>query len=128
MRYVKILFFLVACPLAGCYSIGHHDFTSIMDDLIGSSIGYEKPFKFDNSGRLIRANFLLAGLGLTHITQNDSGDLIYHFNDSEILNTYYRQEWVGKCLIYMVVEPSSLVIKAWGYDEGGNELSCRTWP
>ena len=43
-------------------------------------------------------------------------------------NTRTEREWIGKCLIYYVVDSNTYIIKGWGFDKGGNPLSCRTWP
>lgn len=118
---------LLLFVLNGC-AVGHQDFVSSMDSEVGTKITFLKPFKFENSGELIRADFLIAGDGLTQITKDEKGNLIYHFSDQEILSNFHTKEWIGKCLFYYVVDPESNIIKGWAYDKGGNPLSCRTWP
>lgn len=130
MKYVCLLTTRIAALLilSGCYSVGHQAYLSNRDDEIGTIMTYKKPFKYNNSGRLIRGDFGISGEGLTHITKDNNGNLIYHFSEEEILPSFHTKEWVGKCLIYMVVDSESYIIKDWGFDEGGNPLSCRTWP
>jgi len=121
----------------GCYKVGYQGFVDSKNVLIGNRIHYSVPKEWSISGRLIRGNFLLAGKGFTHITKNKKGDLIYHIDESEILPIFYNQnkskifrtskEWVGKCKIYYLVDPKTYIIKSWGFDKGGNPLSCRTW-
>ena len=113
--------------LVGCITL-HDDFVRIQNKMIGQEMIYREPFLFENAGKLIRADFVLGGQGLTHITKNKDGDLVYHFSGQEILSNYSMKEWVGKCLIYEVVDPETYIIKSWGFDEGGNPLSCRSWP
>jgi hypothetical protein len=121
-----ILHFLSVVSLTGC-SVGHKDFVSLMSQQIGTISYYKKPFKYKNAGKLIRADYLLGDQGLTHITKDKSGNLIYHFDSTEVLPKNSRPERVGKCLYYEVVDPKSYIIKSWGFDKGGNPLSCRTW-
>ncbi len=111
----------------GC-AVGHKDYLQYMDSRIGKVMPFKEPFKFNNAGEYSRGNFVITGQGLTFIEQGIDGDLIYHFSDQEILPHYRNKDWVGKCLIYEVVDPETYIIKAWGFDDGGNPLSCRTWP
>lgn len=123
-RFISIVLLL---SLAGC-SVGYHDYIKVQNKFIGTVKTHKEPYKFPNSGELIRADYLIAGQGLTHITKDSEGNLIYHYSDAEFLPNYHEKEWVGKCLIYEVVDPNTYVVKSWGFDEGGNPLSCRTWP
>jgi hypothetical protein len=113
--------------LTGC-AVGHDDFISIENRNVGTKMVYDSPYKWDNSGELIRADYLVSGKGLTDITKNDKGDIVYHYSVHEILaNERIEPSWVGKCLIYYVVDPDTFLIQEWGFDEGGNPLSCRTF-
>jgi hypothetical protein len=123
----------------GCYSFGHQDWVSYTNEIIGKKIPYKTaPKKWEHSGKLIRGNFLIGGEGLTHITQDKDGNLIYHISSAEILPIFYdiskpsilrtNKEWVGKCKYYYIVDPKTHIVKNWGFDKGGNPLSCRTWP
>ena len=122
-----LLLLLVAGIVAGC-SVGHEDYVNFRNKLVGTQETSTEPYKWPDSGQLIRSDYLLSGQGLTHISKNAQGDLIYHYDVQEVLPNYRRKEWVGKCLIYNVVDPVTRIIKDWGFDEGGNPLSCRTWP
>jgi len=114
--------------LTGCYKVGHKDFLGYRDNEIGTIMHYKKPFKFDNSGEFKRGDYVITGQGLTSITKDNNGDLIYHFSGQEILSHFHTKEWVGKCLTYKIVDPQTYIIKGWGFDEGANPLSCRSWP
>ena len=132
MHVMKTFLILLAAivfliGLGGC-SVGHSDFIGFRNDEVGTIMPYKEPFKWDNTGKLRRGDFAISGQGLTHIIKDDNGDLIYHFSGQEILPHYQKKEWVGKCLYYKVVDHKTHIIKAWGFDEGGNPLSCRTWP
>ena len=123
----KLGLFLAIIALAGC-AVGHKDFISYQDKSIGRAVVETMPYKWPDSGGLIRADFLLSGEGLIHINKDETGNLIYHYSVQEVLPHFQNKEWVGKCLIYEVVDPVTRVIKDWGFDKGGNPLSCRTWP
>lgn len=130
MRNSRLLFISIGLLffISGC-AVGHKDFVSFKDDEIGTVMRHKEPYKFDNSGEFRRSDYVISGQGLTHISQNSNGNKIYHYSMQQILpNTRTKQEWVGKCLIYYEVDPDTYVIKSWGFDEGGNPLSCRTWP
>ncbi|MES9903305.1 MAG: hypothetical protein ABW168_11610 [Sedimenticola sp.] len=114
--------------LSGCYKVGHEDYINYNNDQIGEKMPFKKPFKFENSGKLVRGKIAISGQGLTHIEKDNNGNLIYHFSEQEILPHYHTKEWVGKCLTYTVVDPETYIIKGWGFDGGGNPLSCRSWP
>ena len=127
MRYVLLALTLII--MTGCYRVGHQDFIEFNNDITGKKIHYgSPPDKYHNSGKLIRGNFLIAGQGLTHITKNKNGDLIYHIESSEVLPNFDNKEWIGKCKLYYVVDQKTKIVKAWGFDKGGNPQSCRTWP
>ena len=105
--------------LFGCVA-GHEDYIDFENSMIGTTMTYKEPFKFEHAGELIRGDFVRGGLGLTQITRNKNGDLIYHFSVQEILShaSRGRPEWVGECLIYQIVDPETYIIKSWGFDKG----------
>jgi len=119
--------FLAVFLLAGC-AVGHQAYVNFENSRIGKEMPYKEPFIFDNAGKLVRADFVLGGQGLTHISTDKDDNLIYHFSVQEVLPNFHRKEWVGKCLTYSAVDPKTSIIKVWGFDEGGNPLSCRHWP
>jgi hypothetical protein len=130
MRFVNIFVtnILLLSMLIGC-SVGHKDFVNFRDDVVGEVMKQKAPYRYLNSGEFIRGNYVKSGQGLTEITKDKDGNLIYHIFVQEVLaNTRTEKGWVGKCLIYYVVEPATYVIKSWGFENGGNPLSCRTWP
>lgn len=106
---------------------GHKDFNGFRNEEIGTVIAFKEVFTFERAGELYRADFVIVGQGLTHIDKGADGSLIYHFSSQEILPNAPTKEWIGKCLFYYVVDPETYVIKEWGFDKGGNPLSCRTW-
>ncbi|WP_028768315.1 hypothetical protein [Shewanella fidelis] len=125
-RLVTVSFGLVL--LCSC-AVGHEEYINFKNSRVGKVMPYKEPFAFENAGKLIRADYVKGGQGLTHIRKDENGNLIYHFSDQEILeNTRTEKEWVGKCLTYYIVEANTYIIKSWGFDDGGNPLSCRTWP
>jgi hypothetical protein len=129
MRYfLSIFLLLIIFILSGC-SVGHQDWVKIQNSQIGQEVIVE-PFKFKNAGKFLRSDFVISGEGLTHVTKDIKGDLVLHWFILEVYSSDYRgkQEWVGKCLMYEVVDPKTHKIKSWGFDKGGNPLSCRTWP
>ena len=91
-----------------------------------------------NAGELIRADFLISGDGFTHVTLNENSDIVQHWFVNEVLATLVEnegsifqrgdKEWIGKCMYYYIADPKTNIIKNWGYDKGGNPLSCRVWP
>ncbi len=125
-RTIGVLFVMVFW-MVGCYSFGHKDYVNYWNGEIGKKMPYTKPFKYKNSGSLIRGDFAISGQGLISIDTDENGSLVYHFSVQEILPHYHKKEWVGKCLTYVVVEPETHIVKSWGFDKGGNPLSCRTW-
>lgn len=126
LKFTLMVIFLII-SLSGC-AAGHSDYVDFKNSRVGKVMPYKKPFEFDNAGEFIRADYVLGGQGLTSITKDESGNLIYHFFSQEILPNHTVKEWVGKCLTYYVVEPNTYIIKSWGFDKGGNPLSCRNWP
>ena len=125
MNYILYIF-IATFLLTGC-AAGHQDFVDSQNYWIGKKEIRTESFKWKNSGKLIRADFLLAGQGLTHISNDDKGNLIYHYSIDEILPTFGNKKLIGKCLIFYVVNPDSMIRISWGFDKGGNPLSCRTW-
>jgi hypothetical protein len=130
MRYY-LLTLAMFIFLNGC-SVGHKDWKNDMNNQIGTKIKGPlpvKPYRYKDAGKLQRGDFWIVGEGLTHITKDKDGNLVYHYFDSEILPNFTgKKEWIGKCKIYLVVDPKTHIIKGWGYDKDGNPLSCRTWP
>lgn len=124
--HVLITIIVLLFILNGC-AVGHDDYVDYLDDSIGNTMPYKEPYQPLDAGKLIRSDYLIGGQGLTHITTDENNFLIYHFNHQEVLRSIKDKDWVGKWLIYYVVEPKTYIIKAWGFDEGGNPLSCRTW-
>ncbi|MGI5309242.1 hypothetical protein [Rheinheimera sp. WS51] len=121
---LKVICFI----LCGC-AVGQDDYVRFKNSMIGQVMPYKEPFSFENAGKLIRSDYVKGGQGLTQITKDEEGNLVFHFSDQEILeNTRTEKTWVGKCLTYYIVEPGTYIIKSWGFDKGGNPLSCRTWP
>lgn len=108
----------------GC-GVGHQDFINIQNNEIGKKIPYFK-FKFENTGKIV-GGIHKVGYGLTHITKDKNGNLIYHWDIEEILPHYKYKEITGKCKIYEVVDPKTLIRKSWGFEQDSNPLSCRTW-
>lgn len=131
MKFFRQIFICIISLvlLDGCTSVtGHKDFINLKNSVIGKVMKDKVPYKYADSGQIIRATYVISGQGLTDITKRENGDLVYHISVHEILeNNRTKPNWVGKCLIYYVVEPSSYKVKSWGFDEGGNPLSCRTW-
>jgi hypothetical protein len=124
-NYFLIAF--VVFTLAAC-AAGHADFVDTRSDWIGTKMQREQPYKWEDSGQFIRGDYVVSGQGLTAITENEDGDIVYHYSVHEILaNSRTEKEWVGKCLVYYVVNPKTFIVKDWGFDEGGNPLSCRTF-
>jgi hypothetical protein len=124
--------------LSGC-AVGYKPYADFQDKLIGKKAWRIEPYRFENAGELIRADYLVAGEGFTHISINEDGDMVQHWFDTEVLPNYFSEdglfgltighkEWIGKCKIYLVVDPETYIVKRWGYDEGGNPESCRHWP
>ena len=123
------LFILMLALLNGCTAIvGHEAYVNYKNSRIGTKALYIEPYKFKHAGEFSRGNFGIVGQGVTHVTINENGDLVVHWFSDEILPHFRRKQWVGKCLTYYVVDPKTHIIKDWGFDEGGNPLSCRTWP
>lgn len=119
---ILLLFFLSGC------TVGHKDYQRYLNMNIGENINSQKLSKSPDAGELIRSDYLIAGEGLTNITTLDNGLLRYHFSRQEVLPNYSIIDYVGKCLIYYDVDPKTDIIMVWGFDRGGNSLSCRTWP
>jgi hypothetical protein len=126
---MKIKTLLLVVALSGC-AAGHQDFIDLRNDLyVGKVVMKDKaPYKYSDSGKFVRGDYVISGQGLTKIDTDGNGNLIYHISVQEILpNTRTEKEWVGKCLIYYVVDSSTYLVKDWGFDKGGNPLSCRTF-
>lgn len=114
--------------LNGCYKVGYEDFLDFRDADVGRKPAFSKPFKFNNAGKPRRGKSIITGQGFTHITKLKNGDLIYHWSNQEILPTFRGNKgWIGKCLTYEIIDAKTGLVKSWGFDKGGNPLSCRTW-
>ena len=128
MKLTRLIAVSIGFVLLCSCAAGHENFNSFRNKDIGTVIAFKDVFKFENAGELKRADFVITGQGLTHIRKDEKGNLIYHFSDQEVLSNAPEKEWVGKCLFYYVVDAKTDIVKAWGFNEGGNPLSCRTWP
>lgn len=124
--YTTLLF---VATLISC-AAGHQDFIDIKDKfIVGREIMFEKiPHKFADAGQFYRGDYVVVGDGLTNIEKKDDGNLIYHVFSHEILpNAPMNKEWIGKCLIYYVVDSRTKIVLSWGFDKGGNPLACRSF-
>ncbi len=128
IKYGFLLIFALFL-LNGCSgSWGQKGYIDSENRMIGKKLVSIKPFTFKNAGEFTRAKFQIAGQGITHVTKNENGDLVVHWFSSEILPHYPNKKWVGKCLTYEIVDSKTHILKDWGFDKGGNPLSCRHWP
>lgn len=128
IRY-GFLFIFTLFLLSGCSSSwGQKGYIDFKNRLIGKKTIDVKPFIFKDAGEFSRGKFLIVGQGVTHVTKNENGDLVVHWFSSEILPHYPNKKWVGKCLTYNIVDAKTHIVKGWGFDQGGNPLSCRNWP
>jgi hypothetical protein len=128
--FMKLSLVLVLIATLVSCAAGHQDFIDLTNKFdVGHEIMFKNsPSKFSRAGEFIRGNYVVAGEGLLNINKNEEGQLVYHVFVQEILpNTRMEKEWIGKCLIYYVVDPETYIVKDWGFDEGGNPLSCRTF-
>jgi hypothetical protein len=77
MRVIDALMTMIILllMLGGC-AAGHDDYVNFENNMLGKKMPFKEPFKFDNAGELLRADFLLGGQGLTHITKDQEGNLI----------------------------------------------------
>lgn len=132
-KYLLIIF--ISLLINGCY-VGHQGFINLRNDKIGTKALHFKPFKYKNAGEYYRANFSLLGYGVTHVDKDKEGNLIVHWFNEEILPNFYHKKgiftfgnkkWIGKCLTYKIVDSKTHIIKGWGFDKGGNPLSCKIW-
>ena len=127
---MKLLCLLVLSVifLNGC-AVGNKPFSARNDSKVGTNAFFLDPTRYGDAGDLIRADYLIAGDGFTHITVNDDGDTVQYWFLSEVLPNFVgEKEWVGKCKIVYVVDSNTNVIKSWDYDEDSNPQSCRDWP
>jgi len=114
--------------LNGCYKVGYQDFVDIKNDMIGGKVMNYKPFKYKNAGKPRRGDSIITGQGFTHISKMKNGDLVHHWSNQEILPSFKgNKEWIGKCLVYIIIDAKTGIVKSWGFDKGGNPLSCRSW-
>ena len=71
---------------------------------------------------------IITGQGFTHISKMKNGDLVHHWSNQEILPSFKgNKESIGKCLVYQIIDAKTGIVKSWGFDKGGNPLSCRSW-
>ncbi len=127
---IKTLLTLLFIQVLMSCAAGHQDFIDMKNKfIVGKEIMFEKiPHKFADAGRFYRGDYVIVGEGLTRIDTNSDGKLIYHVFSHEILpNTPMNKEWIGKCLVYYVVDPQTKIVLSWGFDEGGNPLACRSF-
>jgi hypothetical protein len=115
MKLSSLIAVSVGFVLLFSCAVGHEDFNDYRNKEIGTVIAFKEVFKFENAGKLKRADFVITGKGLTHITKDEQGNLIYHFSDQEVLPNAPTKEWVGKCLFYYIVDSNTYVIKEWGF-------------
>jgi hypothetical protein len=109
---------------------GHQDFINFRNNFdVGREIMFKtSPDRFSRAGEYIRGDYVISGDGLLNVNTNSEGQLVYHVFVQQILpNTRMEKEWIGKCLIYYIVDPETYIVKSWGFDDGGNPLSCRTF-
>ena len=128
--YVKLSLILLLIPVLVSCAAGHQDFIDLRNNFdVGREIMFKaSPDQFSRAGEFIRGNYVIAGEGLLNVNKNGEGQLVYHVFVQEILpNTRMEKEWIGKCLIYYVVDPETYIVRDWGFDEGGNPFSCRTF-
>lgn len=126
----KLPLLLALIPALLSCAAGHQDFIDFRNDVdVGREIIFKtSPAQFSRAGEFIRGDYVIAGDGLVNIDKNSEGQLVYHVFIQQILpNTRMEKEWVGKCLIYYIVDPDTYIVKGWGFDEVGNPLSCRTF-
>lgn len=127
MKPIRIkLLALIFIPVLTSCSAGHQDSIDVRNELyVGRVMVFDK---YKDSGRFYRGDYVVVGDGLTHIDTNGDGKIIYHMFEQEILlNTPMNKEWIGKCLVYYVVDPQTKIVLSWGFDEGGNPLACRSF-
>ena len=123
------LFLLIALLLAGCPR-GHKPYVNFQNSIIGLKTATVQPFEFDGAGSLPRGGSIMRSRGITHVTKNKDGDLVLHRAGQEVLPNHPYvggRNIVGRCLTYRVVDAQTHIIKRWGFDKGGNPLSCRIW-
>jgi len=112
----------------GCLQIGHQGFIDYQNNKISKKPYFTEPIKPKGEGEAKRGVSIIIGQGFTHITKLKNGDLIHHWSGQEILSTFKgNKEWVGKCLTYRIIDAKTGLVKSWGFDKGGNPLSCRGW-
>lgn len=113
----------------GCASPPHEDFIKDRNEQIGYNVHPNiKPYKFKGAGEIYRSDFAVRGQGLTHITKDKNGNKILHWSYGEVLYTLGdKDERVGKCLTYQVVDSKTSTVLEWGFDKGGNPKSCIAW-
>jgi hypothetical protein len=136
-QMIKQILVIVLLPLFYGCAVGNDPWADYKNEYIGKKATVLDPTRFGNAGELIRADFLISGDGFTHVTKNENGDIVQHWFVSEVLPNFVEnegsifqrghKEWVGKCKYYYIVDSKTNIIKSWGYDKGGNPLSCRVW-
>ena len=126
-----IVFSLVIVLLMSCETTrGHQGFVNHLNRGIGKKAIAVEPFQYDDAGYLSSGGSIMGRKGITHVTMNKHGDLVLHWAGKEVLPNYPSvsgRNIVGRCFIYQVVDAQTHIIKRWGFDKGGNPLSCRKW-
>ena len=61
--------------LSGC-AVGHKPWVEMQNDQIGQKVAVLDPTRFGDAGELIRADFLIAGKGFTHTTEDENGNIV----------------------------------------------------
>lgn len=126
MKYFYLFIIGIIFVFNGCTA--HQDFIQDMNKQTGYKVPLNiKPYKNKNAGKLYRADYLIAGQGLTHITKDKNNNIVRHWSGSEVLHTYPKKSMVGKCLTYQIIDSKTGVILGWGFDKGGNPKSCVAW-
>jgi len=127
ITFYKIFFILFTSLLfSGCIMRGgHQPFVKMYNNHLGKKNLFDK-YKFESYGQII-GGFRKSGYGLTHITKDKNGNLIYHWDHWEVLPNYNDKKAVGKCKVYEIVDPKTKIVKAWGFEPDSNPLSCQVW-
>jgi hypothetical protein len=133
MRYIILVLIIGSLFFSACATRhGHQGFINMHNNRIGKINPYES-YVFEYAGQVTIGDFKKVGKGITHITKDKDGNLLYHWFIGEVLpksgNPWmvYKDEWIGKCKYYYIVDPKTNIIKSWGFEKDSNPLSCRTW-
>ena len=125
MKY--LLFIISIFIFNGCFTSAHQDFIKNMNSQIGHKVAIDvKPFKYKWAGQMFRGDFVKSSIGLTHITYDKNGNIVRHWYGQEVLPNGPKK-MIGKCLTYQVINSKNGTIIQWGFDKGGNPISCVLW-